>query len=689
MIPGHMAQAPLAPRKPTPLVAHDDERIDDWYWLRERENPDVLDYLTKENEYTAAAMQHTLGLQESLFQEIKSRIQETDLSPPQRKGEWWYYSRTVEGLQYPIHCRKHGTLEAAEEIMLDQNALAEGHDFFALGAFSVSPDHRMVAYSTDFEGDEIYTLRIRDLTTGIDLTDEVPGVSYGVEWGNDNATLFYTTLNDAMRPWRLHRHKLATTADEDKIVYQEDDEAFYLGITKSKSDRFLFLCLESKVTTETHILDANTPDGEFAVVEPRHQDVEYAMEHQGDRFLIVTNADGAENFKLMEAPLDAPARDNWTDVIPHRNDVRLSGIEVFADFVAIEERAEGMTRLRVCALKDLAQDGGVVDQPESVYTVGVGSNFEYDSKVLRFDYTSLVTPQSVVDIDMETGKRTLVKQQPVLGGYDPADYVTSREWATAPDGVQVPISLVYRKGLSLDGTAPMLLYGYGSYEASMDPTFRSTRLSLIDRGFVYAIAHIRGGGEMGRRWYEDGKLLKKKNTFTDFVASAEHLIAQGYSSADRIVARGGSAGGLLMGAIANMRPDLFEAVVAEVPFVDALTTILDETLPLTVIEWEEWGNPVKDREVYMYMKSYAPYDNVEAKNYPKLLVRGGLNDPRVSYWEPAKWVAKLRVTKTDDNTLLLKTDMGAGHMGPSGRYDAWRDEAFVQSFILDAVGITE
>ena len=675
---------PVAARRPTVLRAHGHERIDDWHWLRERDNPEVIAYLEEENAYTEAVTQHTEALRKVLFDEIVGRIQETDLSVPYRRGEYWYYSRTVEGLQYPIYCRKHGSLDSPEQVMLDENELAAGHDFFALGALSVSPDHRLLAYSTDPDGDEVYTLRVRDLATGEDLPDEIPGTYYGVEWAMDNATLFYTVLNDAKRPWRLYRHALGTGAPDDVVVHQEDDEAFFVSVHRTKSDAFLLLNLHSMVTSEVRYLAAGDPDGAFTVLYPRRQGVEYDVDHHGDEFLVVTN-DEAENFRLVAVPVAEPRIENGREVVPHRADVKLDSVDVFAGHFVFYERAQGLRRIRVMDLS--ADDVHTIEQPEPVYTASPGTNVEFESRVLRFGYTSLVTPPSVFDYDMDARTRELMKQQPVLGGYDPVQYRSQRLWATAPDGVRVPVSLVAHVDTPQDGTAPLLLYGYGSYETSRDPTFSSLRLSLLDRGVVFAIAHVRGGGEMGRRWYEDGKLLRKRNTFTDFIACAEHLVAERYTSSDRLVIMGGSAGGLLVGAATNMRPDLFRAVVAEVPFVDCVTTILDETLPLTVIEWEEWGDP-RDPEVYEYMLSYSPYDNVEAKDYPWMLVTAGLNDPRVSYWEPAKWVAKLRATKTDSNPLLLKTEMGAGHMGPSGRYDAWKHDAFIYAFVLDAVGIT-
>ena len=686
---------PIARRSPTTRRHHGDEVVDDYAWLRHRDDPEVRSYLEAENAYTEAAMAHTAALREVLFEEIKGRIQETDLSVPVRKGDWWYYSRTEEGRQYAIHCRKpagpRGELEpaadAAEQVLLDENTEAGDAEYFAVGAFDTTPDAGLLAWSCDTSGDETYTMRFRDLTTGADLPDEIPGTYYGTAWAGDNATFFYVRPDAAMRPYQLWRHRLGTSVDDDVLVHTEDDERFYLGVGSTKDECFIVLGLGSKVTSEVWVLDADDPIGAFRVVEPRCQDVEYSVEHWGDRFFIVTNADGAENFKLVSAPDATPARAHWSDVVGHRPDVKLSGFDVFAGHLVLFERAEGLRRIRVRPLGDGAGEEHVIDQPEAVSTASGGSNPEFESTVLRYSYTSMVTPSTVFDYDMATRQRTLRKQQPVLGGYDPDRYVTERLWATADDGTAVPISLVRRIDRLREVTAPALLYGYGSYEASMDPTFSSARLSLLDRGFVFAIAHVRGGGEMGRRWYTEGKLLAKRSTFTDFLACARYLVEQGWTSPSRLAIRGGSAGGLLVGAVVNMAPELFGAVVAEVPFVDALNTILDPSLPLTVMEWEEWGNPLECAEVYHYMKGYAPYENVEAKDYPPMLVTAGLNDPRVSYWEPAKWVARLRATKTDANRLLLKTEMGAGHMGPSGRYDAWRDEAFVYAFLLDTLGV--
>jgi oligopeptidase B len=552
----------------------------------------------------------------------------------------------------------------------------------------VSPDSQLLAWSSDRAGAEVYELRFRDLRSGDDLPDVVPGTYYGSAWAADNRTFFYVKPDDAMRPHQVWRHVVGTDAEDDVLVFEEPDERFYLGLGASKDDRYVFVHIGSKVTDEVRFLPAEDPTAELRVVQPREQDVEYGVEHftskdGTSRFFIVTNADDAEDFKLAEAPVATPGREHWTEVVPHRPGVKLSGIDVFADHLVLFERTAGVRQIRVRRLSD--GDEHVIEQPEAVSTASGGSA-EFDTSVMRYGYTSMVTPSSVFHYDLDTRERVLLKQQPVLGGYDPTQYVTERQWATAADGTRVPLSIVQRRDRPAGG--PALLYGYGSYEASMDPGFSSIRLSLLDRGFVFAIAHIRGGGEMGRRWYLDGKFLAKRNTFTDFIACAEHLVAEGWTTPSRLAIRGGSAGGLLMGAVANLRPDLFGAVIAEVPFVDALNTILDPSLPLTVMEWEEWGNPVASAEFYDYMKSYSPYENVRAAAYPPMLVTAGLNDPRVSYWEPAKWVAKLRVTKTDANRLLLKTEMGAGHMGPSGRYDAWKEEALVMAFLLDTFGLS-
>jgi len=705
-MPGTSRPTPPVPaRRPVELEAHGDVRIDDWYWLADKEDPAVIEHLVAENTYTEAVTAATADLRDQLFKEMVARIEETDLSVPARKGRWLYYSRTVEGSSYGIHCRRPaGTgdeAEGDEEVILDENILAEGHDYFAIGNLAISPDHRWLAYSTDTSGGERYTMRFRDLDNGDESTESLGDTSYGVAWANDNATVFFVRVDEAMRPHQLWRHQVGTDPSGDVLVYEESDERYYLGVGRTKDDRYILCGLDSKVTSEVRVLSADDPGGQFTIIEPRRQGIEYSVDHdRGDpdkgrqgRFLIVTN-DGAEDFRLMAAPDDAPGRASWTEVIPAREGIRLDAVDPFANHLVVYEREDGETRIRV--IDAVTGVSTPVDQPETPSTVWGGANPEYDSTTLRYEYTSLVTPRSVFDLDLETGQLELRKRQPVLGDFDPNRYTTERRWARAEDGTRVPISLVYRTDLVAAGAgAPCLLYGYGSYEASMDPTFSSLRLSLLDRGFVFAIAHVRGGGEMGRRWYEDGKFLSKPNTFSDFVACARTLVDEGWTSPDRLVARGGSAGGLLMGAVANLAPDLFRAIVAEVPFVDCLTTILDDTLPLTVLEWEEWGNPVEDPEVYAVMKAYSPYDNVrsvdqdgKAVRYPDILATGGLSDPRVGFWEPAKWVAKLR-TANPENRVLLKTEMEAGHGGPSGRYDAWKDEAFVYAFILETLGLKE
>ena len=697
---------PEAERRPFALEAHGDVRIDDWFWLRNKDDPAVIAHLEAENAWTEAAMSGSRPLQEALFAEMVARIEETDLSVPVRKGPWLYYGRTLEGSSYGIHCRRAADgPEDAEVVLLDENLLADGHDYFSLGNFSISPDHRWLAYSTDTTGGERYTMRFRDLSTGTEVAESIGDTSYGAAWSNDDVTVFYVRVDEAMRPHQLWRHRVGTDPTADVLVIEEPDDHFYLSVDRTKDDRYVLCVFDSKVTSEVRVLDADDPDGAFRVIEPRRQGIEYSVDHdRGDsatgrppRFLIVTN-DGAEDFRLMEAPDDARGREHWSEVLPARDGIRLDAVDSFAGYLAVYERQDGGTRMRV--IEHASGVSTPVVQPESPSTVWGEANPEYDTTVLRYGYTSLATPRSVYDLDLETGELALRKRQPVLGGFDPAHYRTERQWATAGDGTKVPISLVYRPDLVGDpsdggGGAPCLLYGYGSYEASMDPTFSSLRLSLLDRGFVFAIAHIRGGGEMGRHWYMDGKFADKPNTFSDFVACARHLVAGGWTTADRLVARGGSAGGLLMGAVANLAPELFRAVVAEVPFVDCLTTILDETLPLTVLEWEEWGNPVEDAAIYEVMKAYSPYDNVVATGpdgspvrYPDILATGGLSDPRVGFWEPAKWVAKLRAANPA-NRVLLKMEMGAGHGGPSGRYDAWKDEAFVYAFILEALGLAD
>ncbi len=676
---------PLAPVIPHERMIHGDRRVDNYFWLRERDNPDVIAYLEAENRYTNAIMAHTKDLQQRLYQEMKARIEETDLTVPTKIDDYYYYTRTFEGKQYRVHCRKHGSLDAEEEILLDVNAMAKGHKYFEVGIFQISPNHNLLAYSVDTTGGESYTLYVKDLESGQLLPDQIDNVYYSVTWANDNKTLFYNILDHAKRPFQVYRHVLGTDPSKDRLIHHETDERFFVGISKTRSRAYLLLWMASQITSEAHYLDADQPMGEFALIQPRKQGVEYSIEHHEDSFYITTN-DDAINFRLVKAPVTAPGKKNWEEVIPHRSNVKIDGVDAFADYLAVYERDKGLRRLRIIDLQ--SGEHHYVAFPEPVYTFFAMGNEQFFTNILRFSYASLLTPRSVFDYNMQTRTRELKKQEEVLGGYDPLQYKSERICAVASDGTQIPISVVYRCGLVRNGENPALLTGYGSYGASREPYFSSNRLSLLDRGFVYAIAHVRGGGDMGRPWYEAGKLLNKMNTFTDFVACAEHLITQGYTSKDRLATIGGSAGGLLMGAVTNMRPDLFETVVAQVPFVDVLNTMLDPTIPLTVIEFEEWGNP-NDSTYYEYMKRYSPYDNVSPQDYPNILVTAGLNDPRVQYWEPAKWVAKLRTTKTDSNRLLLKTNMGTGHGGASGRYDALREEAFEYAFVLDTLGIKE
>jgi oligopeptidase B len=674
---------PVAKVIPKEISINGDRRIDNYFWLRDKTNPDVIKYLEAENEYTNAVMKPLEPLRDKLYGEILGRVKETDLSVPYRLDDYFYYTRTEKGKQYSIYCRKKGDLDAPEEVLLDANELAAGHDYFAIGNFSVSPNHKLLAFSTNTTGDETYTLQVKDLTTGKLLPDSIPDTYYTMAWAADNKTFFYTVLDAAKRPYKVLRHELGSR--KETLVYHEKDARFNLRLDKTKSREFILIEITSSLTSETRFLAADRPRGDFEPVIPRRQDIEYTVSHHGDSFYITTN-DGAKTFRLMRAPVKSPSSSNWQEVIPQRPAVTLLGTDAFADDLVIMERENGLIRLRVRKFADGSEY--YVDFPEPVYSVFPTNNFEYKTSLLRFSYTSLVTPPSVYDFDMVTRKRELKKQQEVLGGYDPAQYTSERVYATAQDGARVPISLVYRKGTAIDGKAPMFLYAYGSYGVPTEPTFNSDRLSLLDRGFIFAIAHIRGGGDLGRPWHDDGKLLNKRNTFTDFIAAADYLVRNNYTSSDRLAVMGGSAGGLLMGAVTNMRPDLFRVVIAKVPFVDVLNTMLDPTLPLTVTEYEEWGNP-EQKEYYAYMRTYSPYDNVEPKRYPTMLVTGGLNDPRVSYWEPAKWVAKLRATKKDDNLLLLKMNMGAGHGGPSGRYERMKETAFDYAFVLRAFDMAE
>jgi oligopeptidase B len=676
--------SPIAQKHLHTHSLHGDERIDNYYWLRDRENPETIAYLEAENQYTEAMIQHTESLQTDLYKEMLSRIQETDLSVPSRKDNYYYYTRTEEGKAYSIYCRKEGSLDAPEEILLDQNQLAEEHEYFALGVLSVSPNHQILAYSVDTTGAEKYTLYFLDLNTRKVYPQSIPDTYYSFVWANDNQTVFYTKVDSANRPDRLFRHSLDDSVENDVLVYQETDEAYFLSVGKTASDAYIILSLGSMVTSEVHFLDADRPTDAFQVFQPRSTGIEYSITHHGDYFYITTN-EGAINFKLMKTPVNNIAKENWQTVIPHREEIYLLAAEAFVDHLVIDEMEAGIPKLRI--YKFSTGEEHYISFPEAVYGLSGASNPEFNTNIFRFGYTSFVTPNSIFDYNLDTKERELKKETPVLGGYDRTQYVSERLYATASDGTSIPISLVYKKGMEKNGTNPLLLTGYGSYGFHYTVYFSSIRLSLLDRGVVFAIAHIRGGSEKGRKWYEEGKLLQKKNTFTDFIACAEHLIQTKWTSPQHLAINGGSAGGLLMGAVLNMRPDLFKIAIADVPFVDVVTTILDPSLPLTVIEWEEWGNP-QDKTYYDYMKSYSPYDNVTAQNYPHLLITAGLNDPRVAYWEPAKWTAKLRDLKTtNDNLLLLKTNMDAGHGGASGRYEQLKETAFEYAFLLDRWGM--
>jgi oligopeptidase B len=694
-----MTEAPQAKRTPRERIHHGDTVLDDYAWLTDKDDPDTLAYLAAENAHTEAAMAHLAGLRERVFSEIKERTQETDLSVPVRKAGFWYYVRTEEGKQYGIHCRRDvepgevdppdtgdGSPLAREQVLLDGNELADGHEFFALGTFEVSPDGRWLAYAVDFEGNERFTLRVKDLQTGEVLADEIQDTFYGAAWSADAATVFYLKVDQAWRPYQVWRHRVGTPVDSDEVVYEETDERFWVGVELTRSQRFIQIDSHSSVTSEVRMVPAADPTAAPLLVAPRRQGVEYHVEHDaaGNRFLVLHN-DRAEDFALAWTPVEAPGE--WQPLIDHETGTRLEAVDAFAGHLVVSLRRYGLTGLRILPL---AGEGEAyeVDFPEPIYRIGLESNPEYATGSIRLQYTSMITPNSIYDYDLIGRRLVLRKRTPVLGGFDPDTYEQSREWATAEDGTRVPISLLYRRDTPRDGSAPCVLYGYGSYEISTDPWFSIPRLSLVDRGVVFAIAHIRGGGELGRRWYEQGKLQAKKNTFTDFVTCARHLTKTGWTAADRLVARGGSAGGLLVGAVVNMAPEAFAGVVAQVPFVDPLNSILDPSLPLTVTEWEEWGNPLESPEVYAYIKSYAPYENVRDQVYPPILAVTSLHDTRVLFHEPAKWIAKLRAV-APDGAYLLKTEMGAGHGGRSGRYDAWREEAFILAWILDRLGLAE
>lgn len=685
--------APRAEKRPVTDEHHGISRIDNYAWLRDENwrdvmrDPNVLDgqiraYLEAENSYTEEALKPLAGLRETLFMEMKGRIKEDDSSVPLPDGPFAYYTRFVEGAQHPLFCRRPRDSETGEQIVLDANKEAEGEAYFRVGDVDHAPTHRLASWSADRKGSEYFTVRLRDIETGKDLDDEVPDTSPGIAWDAKGESFLYTQVDDEHRPLKVFRHVVGTPASEDKLIYTERDEGFFVGVGKTQSGKWLVISSHDHQTSEIHLIPADAPETPPKLVAPREDGVEYDLEHDAprNRFLILTNADGAEDFKIVEAPEDMPGRENWHDHIPHRPGTLILNHVAYRDHYVRLERKDGLPRIAVRRIADGKEHEIGFD--EEAYDLNMGSGYEYETTVMRFAYSSMTTPAEVYDYDLETRTRTLRKRQEVPSGHNPADYVTRRIFATASDGEQVPVSLVHRRNLVLDGSAPCLLYGYGSYGISIPASFSTTCLSLADRGFVYAIAHIRGGKEKGYRWYSDGKLLKKKNTFTDFIAAGEHLAKEGFTSRGNIVAHGGSAGGMLMGAIANIAPDLFKGILAEVPFVDVLATILDASLPLTPPEWNEWGNPIESREAYENIASYSPYDNVREQAYPHIFALGGLTDPRVTYWEPAKWVAKLRECRTNDGITLLHINMDAGHGGASGRFERLREVARVYAFAL-------
>ena len=688
---------PVAKKEPRELTIHDHTRIDDYFWMRlsdeqkNAENPDqqtqeVVDYLNAENAYTKKILKHTEGLQHKLYDEIVGRIKKQDESVPYRFNGYWYYTRYKQGQEYTIYCRKKGTMEADEEVMLDANKLAEGHEYFQLSEMSVSKDNKILAYGVDTVSRRQYKVYFKNLETGETLKTTIPNTTGGCTWSNDNKTVFYTTKDEAtLRSNKIYRHNVGTDTAGDVLVYEEQDDTFYTGIYKTKSDKYLIIWSGSTLTNHYQILEADHPDGTFRDFYKREENLEYSIAHFEDKFYVITNWE-AINFRLMETPENKTNKEYWTEVIAHRKDVFLEGIELFKNHLVIEERKNGLTELRI--INQQNKEEHYLDFGEAAYTAYTSVNPEFDSEILRFGYTSMTTPNSSFDYDMNTRKKTLLKQQEVIGGYNSEDYQTERIYVTARDGAKIPMSMVYKKGLKKGGKAPLLLYGYGSYGSTIDPYFSSVRLSLLDRGFAYVIAHIRGGQTMGRQWYEDGKMFKKMNTFNDFIDCGKYLVNEKYTCKENMYAMGGSAGGLLMGVVINLAPDLFHGIVAAVPFVDVMNTMLDETIPLTTGEYDEWGNP-NNKDSYNYMLSYSPYDNVVAQEYPHILITTGLHDSQVQYWEPAKWIAKLRELKTDNNKLLIDTNMETGHGGASGRFKQYKETALEYAFLLDLAGITE
>jgi oligopeptidase B len=675
---------PQVPARPKVINIHDRELVDPYFWLRDKDNPEVISYLEAENAYADAVMKPETELREKLYQEMLARIQETDLSVPVRYKDYLYYSRTEKGKQYKIYCRRrNGDDTAPEEILLDGNALAEGQKYFRVGSFEVSPNQQLLAFSVDLTGGENFILRVKDLKENRDLSENISGTYFGIAWANDNQTLYYTTFDAALRPYRVYRHALGTATATDELLFEEKDETFAVSLTKTRSGKWIIISTDSNTSSETRLAAADDPKAALRLFAARRPNVEMGVDHHDRRFFIITNED-AQNFKIMETPEDAFDRQNWTEFVGHDIQVKVDGIDMFRDYAVVYERRNGFRTMRSYDFQ--TRRFSDIKFPEPVYNFWEGENLEFDSRLLRFNYNSLLTPRSVYDLHLGTGTWELKKQYEVLGGFDPAEYQSERLFAVASDGVKIPISVVYKKGLRKDGSQPMYLTGYGAYGEPFDPDFSTNRLSLLNRGFVYAIAHVRGGGEMGRPWYDEGKLLKKRNSFTDFITCAQYLVESGFTSSKRLCINGGSAGGLLMGAVTTMSPDLFGVVVADVPFVDVINTMMDASIPLTTNEYEEWGNPA-DKAFFEYMLSYSPYDQIQARAYPHLMITAGLNDPRVQFWEPAKFAAKLRAMKTDDRWLLLKTNMGAGHGGASGRYDYLKEIAFEFAFLLKVLNI--
>ncbi len=679
-------QPPVATKKDKKLSIHNDVRIDNYYWLKDRDNKEVIDYLNLENKYTKHIMQHTEAFQKNLFEEMKSRIKEDDSSVPYKLNGYWYISRYEKGMDYPVYLRKKEHLDADEEVLFDCNEMAKNHAYFNLGGISISPDNTLASFSVDTVSRRQYTIQIKNLITGEVYSDKIKNTTGSATWANDNKTLFYSMKDEiTLRSHKVFKHKLHTNSETDSEVFHETDETFNTFVYKSKSKKYIIIGSSSTLSSEYRILNADSPDGTFKIFQKRTRDLEYNIAHYKDSFYIISNCDNATNFKLLKTNQNSTEKEHWKDVIPHRNNVLLEDIEIFKDYLVVNERENGLNKLRIISWEG-TEDYYLPFNSET-YTAYIGNNPDFNSDVLRYGFNSLATPSSVIDYNLKTKKSEIKKEQEVLGGkFNKANYVSERIWATARDGVKVPISLVYKKGIKLDGSNPLLQYAYGSYGSTIDPSFSTIRLSLLDRGFIYAIAHIRGSEYLGRDWYESGKLLTKRNTFYDFIDASKYLINQKYTSNKHLYAYGGSAGGLLMGAIINMNSELYNGILAAVPFVDVVTTMLDDTIPLTTGEYDEWGNP-NEKEYYDYMKSYSPYDNVEAKHYPNMLVTTGLHDSQVQYWEPAKWVAKLRELKTDTNTLLLHTDMDSGHGGASGRFESLKEVALEYAFLLDLEGI--